>query len=63
MAESRFVVGGGRALQGMVRLSGAKNAALPALALTLLAEKPVRLGSSNESATISPSDTSTAERR
>ncbi len=45
MAEQRFVIQGGHALSGTVRLSGAKNAALPALALSLLAEGPVRLGS------------------
>lgn len=44
MSEQRFVIRGGRSLSGTVRLSGAKNAALPALALTLLAEGPVRLG-------------------
>lgn len=34
----RIVVRGGRPLQGQVRISGAKNAALPILAATLLAE-------------------------
>ncbi|MCO5167763.1 MAG: UDP-N-acetylglucosamine 1-carboxyvinyltransferase [Planctomycetes bacterium] len=33
-----FIVEGGRALQGSVRVSGAKNAALPLLAATLLSE-------------------------
>lgn len=33
-----FIVEGGRALQGNVRVSGAKNAALPLLAATLLSE-------------------------
>ena len=36
----RIVVRGGRPLKGQVRISGAKNAALPILAATLLAEEP-----------------------
>ncbi len=35
---------GGRRLDGEVRISGAKNAALPILAATLLAEEPVSVG-------------------
>jgi UDP-N-acetylglucosamine 1-carboxyvinyltransferase len=35
---------GGRALEGQVRISGAKNAALPILAATLLADSPVTVG-------------------
>jgi UDP-N-acetylglucosamine 1-carboxyvinyltransferase len=35
---------GGRALEGDVRISGAKNAALPILAATLLASEPVSVG-------------------
>ncbi len=40
----RFVVQGGRALNGSVRPAGNKNAALPAIAATLLADGPVELG-------------------
>jgi UDP-N-acetylglucosamine 1-carboxyvinyltransferase len=39
----RFVVHGGRPLQGIVRPAGNKNAALPILAATLLADGPVEL--------------------
>src|SRR5690606_32660840 len=39
----RFVVRGGRPLRGTVRPAGNKNAALPILAATLLAEGPVEL--------------------
>lgn len=39
-AVSRFVIRGGRPLQGTVRVGGAKNAALPLLAAALLAERP-----------------------
>src|SRR5262245_29694317 len=39
----RFVVQGGRPLNGTVRPSGNKNAALPILAATLLADGPVTL--------------------
>lgn len=35
---------GGKALQGEVRISGAKNAALPILAASLLADEPVIIG-------------------
>src|SRR5258706_8317399 len=38
-----FMVEGGRALQGSVRPAGNKNAALPMLAATLLADGPVTL--------------------
>ncbi|MEO8452058.1 MAG: hypothetical protein ABI647_19870, partial [Gemmatimonadota bacterium] len=38
---SRFLVRGGRALSGLVRPAGNKNAALPILAATLLADGPV----------------------
>ena len=38
-----FIVEGGRRLQGTVRPAGNKNAALPILAATLLAEEPVTL--------------------
>ncbi|PYQ18240.1 MAG: UDP-N-acetylglucosamine 1-carboxyvinyltransferase, partial [Acidobacteria bacterium] len=34
---------GGRPLEGTVRISGAKNASLPALCAALLTEEPVRL--------------------
>ena len=40
---SCIVVVGGVPLEGSVRVSGAKNAALPILAATLLAKEPVRL--------------------
>jgi len=39
----RFKIEGGRKLEGTVRISGAKNAALPAMAATLLTNEPVRL--------------------
>src|SRR3982750_36102 len=39
----RFVVRGGRPLRGSVRPAGNKNAALPILAATLLADGPVDL--------------------
>jgi UDP-N-acetylglucosamine 1-carboxyvinyltransferase len=40
----RFLVQGGRRLNGTVRPAGNKNAALPAIAATLLADGPVDLG-------------------
>ena len=39
----KIVVGGGARLQGEVRISGAKNAVLPILCATLLADAPVRI--------------------
>lgn len=39
----KLLINGGRPLRGALRISGAKNAALPILAATLLAEKPVRV--------------------
>lgn len=39
----RIVIRGGRALHGQVRISGAKNAALPLLAATILAPGPHKL--------------------
>src|SRR6185437_3865728 len=39
----RFKIAGGRRLEGAVQISGAKNAALPAMAATLLTAEPVRL--------------------
>src|SRR5579884_3082315 len=39
----KFVVRGGNPLHGSVRVSGAKNAALPAMAAALLTEEPVIL--------------------
>jgi UDP-N-acetylglucosamine 1-carboxyvinyltransferase len=39
----RFKIEGGVPLQGTVRISGAKNAALPAMAAALLTPEPVRL--------------------
>ena len=40
----KIVVAGGSRLDGEVRISGAKNAVLPILCATLLADAPVRLG-------------------
>jgi UDP-N-acetylglucosamine 1-carboxyvinyltransferase len=40
----RLLIGGGKRLQGDVRISGAKNAALPILAASLLASEPVSIG-------------------
>jgi UDP-N-acetylglucosamine 1-carboxyvinyltransferase len=39
----RFKIQGGRRLEGAVKISGAKNAALPAMAAALLTSEPVRL--------------------
>ncbi len=39
----KLLIIGGEPLRGEVRISGAKNAALPIIAATLLAEKPVKL--------------------
>ncbi len=38
------MIKGGRPLQGEIRISGAKNAALPILAATILADEPVNIG-------------------
>jgi len=38
-----FVINGGRRLHGRVAVSGVKNAALPIMAATLLADGPTRL--------------------
>ena len=40
----KLIITGGRALSGDVRISGAKNAALPILAATLLADSPMVIG-------------------
>ena len=40
----KLAISGGRPLEGEVRISGAKNAALPILAATLLADEQVMLG-------------------
>lgn len=40
----KLLVRGGHRLEGEIRVSGAKNAALPILAATLLADEPVRIG-------------------
>ncbi len=40
----KLQITGGRRLDGEVRISGAKNAALPILAATLLSEEPVSVG-------------------
>ena len=39
----RFKIQGGRRLEGTVRISGAKNAALPCMAAALLTNEPVTL--------------------
>ena len=39
----KFCIEGGRRLEGTIRISGAKNAALPAMAAALLTAEPVRL--------------------
>ncbi len=39
----RFVILGGRPLEGIARVGGAKNAALPMMAAAILADEPVRL--------------------
>ena len=40
----KLLIRGGKPLSGELRISGAKNAALPILAATLLADEPVRVG-------------------
>jgi UDP-N-acetylglucosamine 1-carboxyvinyltransferase len=40
----KLLIDGGRRLSGELRISGAKNAALPILAATLLADEPVSIG-------------------
>jgi len=39
----KFLIEGGARLEGAVRISGAKNAALPCMAAALLTKEPVRL--------------------
>jgi UDP-N-acetylglucosamine 1-carboxyvinyltransferase len=39
----KLLIRGGRQLQGEVRISGAKNAALPELCAALLTDQPVTL--------------------
>ena len=39
----KFLITGGAVLQGEVRISGAKNAALPLLAAMILADSPITL--------------------
>ena len=39
----KFAIEGGRPLEGVIHVSGAKNAALPVLAATLLTDEEVRL--------------------
>ena len=39
----KFLIQGGVKLEGEVRISGAKNAALPLLAATILADTPITL--------------------
>ena len=40
----KLIITGGVPLEGEIRISGAKNAALPILAATLLADGPVKVG-------------------
>jgi len=40
---SKFIVNGGNSLEGLVKINGAKNAALPIIAATLLADTPSNL--------------------
>ena len=40
----KLIVSGGRPLRGEIRISGAKNAALPVLVASLLTDKPLRIG-------------------
>jgi len=40
---SKFIVSGGNSLEGLVKINGAKNAALPIIAATLLADTPSNL--------------------
>ena len=40
----KLIISGGRTLSGEIRVSGAKNAALPILAASLLSETPVVIG-------------------
>ncbi len=40
----KLIINGGRGLHGELRISGAKNAALPILAASLLSESPVSIG-------------------
>ena len=39
----KFLIQGGQKLEGEVRISGAKNAALPLLAAVILADSPIRI--------------------
>ena len=43
MALDKFVINGGNRLKGTIPISGSKNAALPIIAASLLAEGPLRL--------------------
>src|SRR5688500_4814255 len=43
MAKERFIVEGGRRLEGTIRPGGNKNAALPILAACLLTDEPIVL--------------------
>jgi len=40
----KLIINGGRPLRGEIRISGAKNAALPVLVASLLADGPLRIG-------------------
>ena len=43
----KLLIRGGRQLHGEVRISGAKNAALPELCAALLTDQPVRAGATS----------------
>ena len=40
----KLIISGGTPLRGEVKISGAKNSALPILAATLLSKEPVKIG-------------------
>ena len=44
----KLIIEGGRPLHGTVRISGAKNAALPLLAATLLAERATTIATADQ---------------
>ena len=43
MSQNKLIIEGGVSLQGEINISGAKNAALPIIAATLLASEPVKI--------------------
>ncbi len=40
----KLIIQGGQPLSGEIRISGAKNSALPIIAATLLADSPIKIG-------------------